>query len=165
MTVIQIINISACLARALISKPFGKYSDKRTFAKGIELGLVIAAASFLSGIFATPSTRFFIIVHTVLFHVCMAGVEGNFVNVTYSYVDNRYFAEASAIKNCISGVFGFGASLVGGRILATVQANNNTLFGYTVYGQQILFAISFVLVLCAILFAHFVVGKQKVMIQ
>ena len=165
MTVIQIINISACLARALISKPFGKYSDKRSFAKGIELGLVIAAAAFLSGIFATPSTRFFIIVHTVLFHVCMAGVEGNFVNVTYSYVDSRYFAEASAIKNCISGVFGFGASLVGGRILAAVQANNNTVLGYTVYGQQILFAISFVLILCAIIFAHFVVGKQKVMIQ
>lgn len=165
MTVIQVINIAACLARALISKPFGKYSDKRTFAKGIELGLVIAAVAFFSGIFATPETRFFIIVHTVLFHVCMAGVEGNFVNVTYSYVDSRYFAEASAIKNCISGVFGFGASLIGGKILATVQANNNTLFGYTVYGQQILFAISFVLILCAILFAHFVVGKQKVMIQ
>lgn len=165
MTVIQIINIAACLARAAISKPFGRYSDKRSFAKGIELGLVIAAAAFFSGIFATPSSRFFIIVHTVLFHVCMAGVEGNFINVTYSYVDDRYFAEASAIKNCISGVFGFGASLVGGRILAAVQANNNTVLGYTVYGQQILFAISFVLILGAIMFAHFVVGKQKVMIQ
>ena len=165
MTVIQIINIVACLARALISKPFGKYSDKRSYAKGIELGLVIAAAAFFSGVFATPSSRFFIIVHTVLFHVCMAGVEGNFINVTYSYVDDRYFAEASAIKNCISGVFGFGASLIGGQILATVQANGNELFGYTVYGQQVLFAISFVLIICAILFAHFVVGKQKSIIQ
>ena len=165
MTVVQIINIVACLARAVISKPFGKYSDKRSFAKGIELGLTVAAAAFLSGVFATPTTRFFIIVHTVLFHVCMAGVEGNFINVTYSYVDSRYFAEASAIKNCISGVFGFGASLVGGKILSTIQANGNTLFGYTVYGQQVLFAISFVLLLIAIIFAHFVVGKQKVMIQ
>ena len=95
----------------------------------------------------------------------MAGVEGNFINVTYSYVDDRYFAEASAIKNCISGVFGFGASLIGGQILATVQANGNELFGYTVYGQQVLFAISFVLIICAILFAHFVVGKQKSIIQ
>ena len=64
MTVIQIINIVACLARALISKPFGKYSDKRSYAKGIELGLVIAAAAFFSGVFATPSSRFFIIVPT-----------------------------------------------------------------------------------------------------
>jgi hypothetical protein len=80
-------------------------------------------------------------------------------------VDSRYFAEASAIKNSIAGLFGFGASLLGGKILAAVQANGNTVFGIPMYGQQLLSAISFVMFIITILFTHFVVSRQKVMIQ
>ena len=165
MTVVQIIHIVSCLIRAAVSRPFGKFSDKRSFSKGIELGLVFAAAGFLAGVFATPSTRVFIIAHAVLYHVALAGVEGNLINVTYSYVDSRYFAEASAIKNCISGVFGFGASLIGGWILSFVQKNDNSLFGHTVYGQQVLFAISFLLMVAAMVYSRVVISKQKIMIQ
>ena len=98
----------------------------------------------------------------------MAGVSGNITNITYSYVDSRYFAEASAIKNSVAGLFGFGASLVGGRILNFFQTNQESItetVGFTVYGQQVLSAISFVLFVITILFTHFVVSRQKVMIQ
>lgn len=165
MSVVQIVNVLAQLARAVISKPFGRYTEKRTFAKGIELGLIIAAIAMLINVFTTPSTAFLIIIYTVLYNVCMAGVSGNITNITYSYVDGRYFAEASAIKNSVGGLFGFGASLVGGKILGAIQANGNMLFGIHVYGQQVLSAISFVLLVITILFTHFVVSRQKVMIQ
>lgn len=165
---IQIINISGNLMRALLSRPIGKYTEKRTFAKGIELGLIIAATAMLVNVFTTPKTAFLVIIYTVLYSVCMAGVSGNITNITYSYVDSRYFAEASAIKNSIAGLFGFGASLVGGRILSFFQTNQESIaetVGFTVYGQQVLSAISFVLFVITILFTHFVVSKQKVMIQ
>ncbi len=165
MAVVQAINIISFLGRALFSRPFGKYADKHSFAKCIELGLCVCAAAFLAGIFTTPKTAFLIIVYTVLYNVALAGIEGNLINVTYSYVDSRYFAEASAIKNSIAGLLGFLSSLAGGKILSAVQANGNRVFGHTVYGQQILFGISFLLFVIALLYTHFVIGKQKVMIQ
>ena len=168
LMIVQLINIVGNLARALLSKPFGKYTEKRTFAKGIELGLIIAAVGMFANIFTTPQTAFCVIIYTVLYNVCMAGVSGNITNITYSYVDSRYFAEASAIKNSVAGLFGFGASLLGGWILDLVQTNQEAIsevVGFTIYGQQVLSAISFVLFIITILFTHFVVSKQKVMIQ
>ena len=165
LSVVQIINVVSQLARAAFSKPFGRYTAKRTFAKGIELGLIIAAVAMFVNIFTTPATAFCIIIYSILYNVCMAGVSGNITNITYSYVDSRYFAEASAIKNSIGGLFGFGATLVGGKILSAIQANGNMLFGIHVYGQQVLSAISFVMFIITILFTHFVVARQKVMLQ
>ncbi len=166
MSIIQAISIAASLGRALFSKPFGKYTDKRTFAKGVELGLIIAIASFAIGMFSAPGgARWLIAVYTVLYNVCLAGVSGNLVNITYSYVDSDYFAEASAIKNSIAGLLGFGASLIGGKILSAVQANGNRIFGVAIYGQQVLFAISTLFMVLALLYTHFVVARQKVMIQ
>lgn len=166
--VVQIISVAGQLARAILSRPFGKYTEKRTFAKGIELGLIIAAVAIFVNIFTTPQTSFCIIIYTILYNVCLAGVSGNITNITYSYVDSRYFAEASAIKNSIAGIFGFGASLLGGVILDLVQSNQDRiteLVGFPIYGQQVLSAISFVMFIITILFTHFVVSKQKVMIQ
>ncbi len=166
MSIVQAISIAASLSRALFSKAFGKYTDKRTFAKGVELGLVIAIASFAIGMFSAPgAARWLIAVYTVLYNVCLAGISGNLVNITYSYVDSDYFAEASAIKNSVAGLLGFFASLAGGKILSAVQANGNLLFGVTVYGQQVLFAISALFMILALLYTHFVVARQKVMIQ
>ena len=165
LSVVQIINVVSQLARAVFSKPFGRYTAKRTFAKGIELGLVIAAVAMFVNIFTTPSTAYLIIVYSILYNVCLAGVSGNITNITYSYVDSQYFAEASAIKNSIGGLFGFGATLIGGKILSAIQDNGNMLFGLQVYGQQVLSAISFVMFIITILFTHFVVAKQRVMIQ
>ena len=159
---VQIINIVACLLRALFSKPIARYADKRSYAKGIKLGMVIAAVGFLVNIFTTPSLWWLVILYTVLYNVACAGTSQNMMNMVYSYVDSKYFVQASAIKYSVSGLCGFGASMLASRILGAVQAGGNTLFGMTVYGQQLLSAISMILVVIAILFVHFVLEKQKI---
>ena len=165
LSVVQIINVASQLARAIFSKPFGRYTAKRTFAKGIELGLIIATVAMLINVFTTPATAFCIIIYSILYNICLAGVSGNIINITYSYVDSRYFAEASAIKNSVGGLFGFGATLIGGKILGAIQENGNMFCGIPVHGQQVLSAISVLLFIVTFLFNHFVVAKQKVMIQ
>lgn len=164
-SIVQAISVAGQLSRALFSKPFGKYTEKRTFAKGIELGIIIAAAAMLFNSFTSPSTAFFFIIYTVLYNICLAGVSGNITNITYSYVDSRYFSEASAIKNSIGGLCGFGTTLIGGKILDAVQANGNQVFGIPMYGQQLLSIISFIMLTITFLFTHFVVGRQRVMVQ
>ena len=136
------------------------------YAKGLSLGITIAAASFFINIFTMPQLWWLIIVYTVLNGIANAGISQNFLNISYSYVEDKYFVQASAIRNSVGGVFGFLAALAGGEILKAVQGVNPEvggieMFGTVIYGQQILSAISFVFAVAALLFIHFVLEKQK----
>lgn len=160
-----IINSLANLMRMLVSRPFGKFSDEHSYAKGFEVGLYIAAAAFLVNAFTTRSTWWLVIAHTVLYNCCLAGTNQNSFNITYSYVETKYFPQALAIKNSVGGICGFAASLVAGKLLSAVQANGNMIFGITVYGQQIQSAISFIIIAAAIIYTRKVIAKQKVVIR
>ncbi len=162
---VQIINIVSSLCRVFASKPLGKYTDRRTFAKGIELAMCIAAAAFIINAFTSPKTYFLIIVFTVLYYVSTAGTNQNFLNIVYSYVPDEYFVHAAAIKNCVGGIVGFLSSIVGSRILSAFQNGDVTIFGTQIYGQQLLSLLSFILIVTAILFTKFVIEKQPVMKQ
>ena len=129
------------------------------------VALVFLSVGYVALMFTTSKTWLLIAIYTVLYSATLAGVNQNSFNIAYSYVDSDYITEALAIKNFIGGIFGFFASLVGSRILKYVQSNGNTLFGMHLYGQQLLAAISLVLILAALFVMIFVVGKQKVMKQ
>lgn len=162
---VQIINVAASLARLALSKPFGKFSDKTSYVRGFNLALVIAAMAFAVNMFSTRPFWWCIVIYTVLYNVCLAGINQNAFNMTYSYVKSDYISQALALKGSIGGILGFGASIVGSRILSVVQENGNRIFGITLYGQQLLSAISFVLIVVAIVFNFKVVYKQKVIHQ
>lgn len=159
---VQIINLAANLCRMGVSQPFGKYSDKTSYAQAIELALFFAAAAFVACMFTTPETWWLIIAYTVLYSISMAGINQNSFNILYSYVDINYFVPAQAIKNSISGICGFAASVVGGKILGAIQKRGNTFGGIQVYGQQILAAISLMLILVLIIITHKVVKQAKI---
>lgn len=162
---VQAINAVGNMCRFALSKPIGRFADRHSFVKGIELALSIAAVGFAVNIFASPTARWCIVVYTILYAVSSAGTTQNFNNIIYSYVDSDYFVQASAVKNSLGGIVGFCASLIGSRILAAVRDGGNTLFGVTVYGQQVLSALTLIFTIAAILFAHFVIEKQKIMTQ
>ncbi len=159
---VQLINIAACLMRALFSKPIARYADKTSYAKGIKLGMVIAAVGYLINMFTTPGLWWLVVLYTVLYNVACAGTSQNLMNITYSYVEPQYFVQASAIRYSIGGLCGFAASMLGSAILDAVQKNGNRLFGLPVYGQQVLSALSLILVVIGILFVKFVLQKQKI---
>lgn len=162
---VQIINIAANIFRCVVSKPFGKFSDKYSYARGIELAMCIAAAAFLINSFTAPSTRILIVVYTILYNVSIAGTNQNLINITYSYVESEYFVQATAIKNSIGGICGFLASLLAGKLVSYIQKSGNMIFGLHVYAQQILSLCSFILIAAAILYIHFLISKQKIMKQ
>lgn len=157
----QIIKNVGVLARFAMTRPIAKYTDKRTYSKGLALGMSIAAIGYFINIFTTPRLWWLIIVYTVLNGIANAGTGQNFLNISYNFVEEQYFVQASAIRNSVGGVCGFVAALVGGRILTAVQQNGNTVLGIPMYGQQLLSLISFLFAVAALLFVHFVLEKQK----
>lgn len=162
---VQIINIVGNLFRFFASKPFGRFSDKYSFAAGIKLAFIIAAVGFLANIFTTPDTRWLIVVYTVLFAVSNAGTNQNSMNIVYNYVDADYFVPATAIKNSIGGVCGFCATLIGSKLVSVIQANGNMIFGIQIYAQQLLSLISLIMIIIGILFIKFVIQKQEIIEQ
>ena len=129
------------------------------------MGLWLCAFSFLLLAFTSRNTWWLIIAYTVCFNVSMAGTGANTNNMTYSYVPIDYFVQAQAIRSSIAGVLGFLASLGAGKILASVQAAGNKVFGLELYGQQLLAVCSLILILIVIMLNKFVVEKQAVMKQ
>lgn len=161
MVEVQGINVAASLLRIFISGPIGKFSDKHSCVKGFKLGLYLAMAAFLFGMLTTKSTRFLIVVHTLLYQCCLAGTNQNSFNMSYSYVEEEYITQAMAIKNSIGGICGFGASVIAGQVLNYVQKNGNQIGDIQIYGQQVLSMISLILVIITILFIKNVMDKNK----
>lgn len=158
---VQVINMAANLLRMVVSKPFGRYSDRTSYATGCRMAMLLAAGSFGVLIFCTPKHWWLIIISTILFNVSMAGINQNSWNMMYNYVPETYLVQALAIKQSVAGVMGFAASLAGGAILQHVQQNGNTFLGIPMYGQQVLAAISVVFVMGAVVLSKLVVEKQK----
>ncbi|MBE7027026.1 MAG: MFS transporter [Ruminococcaceae bacterium] len=161
ISAVQLINNAGCIIRACISIPFGKFSDKYSYATGLKLGFALCCVGYFALVFATPKTWWLIIIFTILINVSYAGTVGNSNNIIYSCVDKKYVVQAMAIKNSTSGIGNFCAALVGGKILSSIQANSNMVFGHYIYGQQILAAISTVILLLCVVFIHFVVEKKQ----
>lgn len=162
---VQVINIIGQLVRAAVSKPFGRFSDKTSYATGMRWAFTIAAAAYFVNMFATPKTWWCIIIYGILYNISLAGSNQNSFNIAYSYVDSKYIVQAMAIKNSIGGICGFLISLAASRILAFVQANNNTFLGINMYGQQLLSFFSFMILIVTVIYTHFVIEKQKVKVQ
>lgn len=158
---VQIINIAASLLRAVVSRPFGRYSDEKGYARGFYLGQILFLAGIVSGACTTAVTRWLIVPFTVLYHMSLAGTSNNTFNMAYSYVEEEYILHAMIINNSIKGVAGFLASIVGGRILSAVQNNGNSLFGMNIFGQQFLCILAVILTFTAIIYNKKVVFRQK----
>jgi len=162
MTAVQIFSISGALIRAAISYPIGRYVDRTSYAKGIEIGLLFAIVAVGLNVFTTPETRILMLFSTVLYNAAYAGLNVPIVNMAYSYVEKKYLVQALALRECIGGVCGFLASLGAGKLLDVIQNKGNKIFGIRVYGQQVLSFISFLFLVAAILLTKLVIEKQRV---
>ena len=165
LAAVAVVTTVASIVRMLITKPIAKYSDRTSFTKGFYLSMFIAIAAFACNVFTTKATWWLVIGYTVLFAISAAGNGQNAFNMTYSYVDSNYIAEAIALQNCVSGVIGFLCSLVAGKILDAVQAAGNVVFGVPVFGQQVLGAISILFCVVCIIYMRATIMREKVMKQ
>lgn len=161
VTAVQLINIAGNSLRFFLSKPFGRIADKYSFARGMEIAFIIAGTAFLICSFTSPATWWLIIPFTLLFLLSHAGTVANFNNITYDYVDLKYYTHASLIKNCIAGIVSLLASLAGSAIVTYIQGNGNMLFGIGIHAQQVLAMMSFMLVCAAFVVTHFFLVPKK----
>lgn len=159
LSAIQIIGTVGNITTMLLARPMGKLADRRSHQLCLKLGLVGVIASFLIGAFTAPETAWLIVVYTALFSISNLALTSCFYNMLLEYVGPTYYMYGLSLVACISGICSFAISFLAAWLLETIQSMGNTLFGMTVYAQQILSAISAVLTLGLLGFAHFVLTR------
>lgn len=156
---VQIINTACNILAMLLVRPLGKFADKHTHSLCLKFSLMGYAVSFAVGAFTSPDHAWLAIVQALIAAVPGTIMCACFFNMLLEYVGPTYYMYGYALTNCISNVFGFGISFFAAWLLKTIQSLGNTLFGMTIYAQQILSAISAVMTLGLLAYAHFVLTK------
>lgn len=156
------LGIVGSFARILVSKRWGNYADKRSFSVMLEKCFLILIFDRLCVVFATPSTGIVTVaLHIILNAVAMGGLNSALINLVFDYVAPEKRADSLAICLAVSGTIGFLTTLLASPLVSIMQKNGNQLFGITIYAQQLLSAVSLLIILGAILYNRKVVMKNK----
>ncbi|MBO5199654.1 MAG: MFS transporter [Clostridia bacterium] len=160
LTYISIITLAGNLCRIAVSRFWGGYADKKGFARMCEKCFALMAVSFLCAALASPKNGAVLMLFYFIFHsIAMGGINSSLVNMIFDYAPHSLRADALAISQAASGVAGFLATLAVSPVVSLMQAGGNSLFGLTVYPQQVISLFSLVLMGVLILFLRKAVIK------
>ena len=161
-TIISAISMIASIGRILVSPIVGRIADKRSFAFSMTLCFAAVGIGFFSMIFVTPETRWLYLVYACLHAFSMAGINSGVINLIYDYVQPRDRAVAMGVKNALGGILGFFAALLSGVVVSSIQAAGGfRIFGMTLYAQQVLSVVSFVVTILLIIYMRVVIKPLK----
>ena len=161
-TIISAISMVASICRILVSPLVGRIADKRSFAFSMTLCFAAVGAGFFSMIFVTPETRWLYLVYACLHAFSMAGINSGVINLIYDYVQPRDRAVAMGVKNALGGILGFLATLLSGVVVSSIQAAGGfRILGMTLYAQQVLSVVSFVVTMLLIIYMRVVIKPLK----
>ena len=162
MTFVSILSAAYAIIRTIFSRPMGKFADKYSFAKMLNICFSIALAGFIVNIFTVPANgKVLYTVYYMLYAVAMAGINSATINLIYDYVDKEKRTGALALKSTICGFAGFFTTLIVSPLVSYVQKNGNRLFGINIYAQQIVSVISAILLVVLLVYLNTTVKQLK----
>lgn len=162
MTFVSVLSIVYSITRALVSRPIGKFADKKSFRVSLTLCYAIEALGMLCVVFTVPGNgKIFFTAYKVLNAVSMAGINSGEINLIYDYVPKEKRMTALALKCSIAGIIGFLTTLAVSPLVDYIQAQGNTFLGMPLYAQQVVSVIGLVITLVIILYLNTVVKKIR----
>ena len=162
MTFVSILSAAYAIVRAIFSKPMGKFADKYSFAKMLNICFIVALIGFTVNVFTVPSNgKIFYTIYYVLYAVAMAGINSSTINLIYDYVEKDKRVGALALSSTFSGFAGFFATIAISPLVSYIQKNGNTFLGLNVYAQQVVSMIAVLLLIVLIVYLNLVVRKIK----
>ena len=161
LTELSIYTIIGSGIRFVISRPVGRFADKTSYCTMLIPIFGLVTVAFIFGAFAAPGTEWTFVVYKIARAVAHVGINSATSNLMLDYVPREKSDYAIALNSCIIGLAGFGSTLVGSAILSRIQENGNTVFGTTMYAQQLLCLISAIITVVLVLYLALVIRKLK----
>lgn len=136
------ITIATTISRVLFSRLWGAYADKNSFAKMLRICIGIAMIAYGMIVFSGPSTVGIVIyiAYMILINAANAGTNSAIINLCYEYSAPDKRADAMAFVQACAGIIPFLNTLLVSRLFAYLQSNPITVFGHTLFAQQVLAA-------------------------
>ena len=160
MTFVSILSAVYAIIRAVFSKPMGRFADKYSFVKMLNICYIVALIGFLINVFTVPGNgKVVFTIYYVLYAISMAGINSATINLIYDYVDKEKRIGALAISSTLSGIAGFVTTLLISPLVSYIQNNGNMFLGLNIYAQQVVSAITVVLIVILIVYLNKVVVK------
>ena len=158
MTFVSVLSACYAIVRTLFSKPMGKYADKTSFAKMLNVCFTIVLVAFAINTFTVPSNgKVFYTIYYILYAIAMAGINSSAINLIFDYVDHDKRMSALALNSALSGCAGFITTLLVSPIVSYIQNNGNKFLGINVYAQQAMSALAVVLTALLLLYLNTVI--------
>ena len=155
LTFIASIAMSGSVSRILVSKFWGEYADKRSFAAMVEKCFIFLALSQLCVVFAIPSTgKVLFTLYYILHGIALGGINSALTNLIFDYVPSEKRADSLAITQAFAGLTGFLITLCVSPLVSLIQKNGNTLFGLPLYAQQAVTVIALLFTVAAIFYTR-----------
>ena len=162
LKIASILTIFGSMSRILVSKLWGRYADKKSFAAMIEKCFIVLAVGYLCIVLAVPSNGAVMFTLYYIFHgVAMGGVNSALINLVFDYVAPEKRADSLAICQAASGLVGFLATLAVSPLVTLIQKNGNKIFGLNIYAQQLLSFFSMLIVIGIVFYIRFVIMKKE----
>lgn len=162
LTVIAVITAIGSVGRILVSRFWGAYADKNSFAKMDMLCFGVAALAFLFVVFSNPENGLLTMTgYNLLLAIALGGINSSLINLIFDIVPPERRADSLAVTQVVSGIAGFLTTLAVSPFISFVQSRGNTLFGINVYPQQITAAVSVILTVVAIIYTGKVLVKRE----
>jgi MFS family permease len=162
MVFISLLSVMYSISRSLISKPIGRYGDKTSFLKMLGVCFAFMVAAFVLNIFTTPENgKLLFTLHYLLFALGSAGITSGEINLIYECVDHEHRMGALALKGTLSGLAGFATTLLISPLIDRIQANGNKFLGLDLYAQQVLSAMTCLILVGLLIYIHFLTRKKE----
>ena len=162
MTLVSILSAAYAIARSLASRPLGRYADKHSFTRMLNICFVIVFVAYSINMFTVPANgKVFYTIYYMLYAIAMGGINSAGTNLIYDFVEPDKRVAALALQHTLAGFAGFFATILVGFLVDYIQKSGNTFFGMNVYAQQVVSAIGAIVVLLALLYLNTVVKKMQ----
>ena len=162
MIYVSVITVVQMLARILGTIVFGKLGDKASFNTVLNLTCIMFAASLAVITFTTPANgHVMFMIYTVLDAIMLGGMSICQVNSIFEVVGQNERSAAISLKYSLTGLIGFLATLAVSPLVSLIQDVGFTLFGMTVYAQQIVSALALVIAIGSIIYMNFAILAPK----
>lgn len=158
---VSLLVILGNIARLCLTKFWGRYADKKSFAAMIEKCFYFLALSQICAIFSIPANGTYMFLLYYIFQgIALGGVNSALINLVFDYVVYTRRADSLAICQAASGTVGFFSTLCVSPLVTHIQNNGNEFMGIHVYAQQVVSVIGLIFSVFAIIYVKKVIGRN-----
>lgn len=160
LTIITVISACGSFGRILVSRFWGAFADKHSFAKMDMLCFGLAAISMFFIVISGPENGIFTITLFIVLHaMALGGINSSIINLVYDYVPEDKRSDSLAITQVLSGLSAFATTLIFSTFIEFVQNNNNNVFGITVKAQQVTALFSVLMCVMCMIYTYLALVK------